>query len=85
MLGTEVGNRKRATPVTAPVCHQRSVSCARGDVLSEEVCTYPAALITSGGGFSQYTVRPSWQDDAVQKYLSSASLPPRTMFNEKNR
>lgn len=58
MLGTAPGNAAwdpQASPVTAPVCHKQGSSCARGDVLTEEVCTYPTALITSGGGFSQYT------------------------------
>jgi hypothetical protein len=56
MLGTTPNNTAvpLGTPVTAPVCHKNSISCARGDVMTEEVCTYAnGALITSGGGFSQ--------------------------------
>jgi subtilase family serine protease len=42
MLGNNQNNTVTnfASPVTAPVCKQRSVSCARGDVLTEEVCTF---------------------------------------------
>lgn len=86
MIGNAVGNSQTgSSPVTAPVCRQPGVSCARGDILTEEVCTYPAALITTGGGFSQYSTQPSWQVNAVQEYLKSAPLPPAKYFNKNNR
>jgi len=86
MLGTSSGNAlSDASPVTAPVCHKPGVTCARGDIMKEQACTYPAALITSGGGFSQYTPQPSWQSSQVQEYLKKAVLPPSSMFNSKNR
>lgn len=40
MLGTNQNNTVTdafASPVNAPVCQSRSVSCARGDVTTEEV------------------------------------------------
>merc|ERR1712176_1262623 len=41
---------------------------------------------TSGGGFSTYTPRPSYQDAAVTGYLKSGvTLPPSTYFNSSNR
>jgi len=90
MLGTNPNNTAAeeplGTPVTAPVCHKNSISCARGDVMTEEVCTYNnGALITSGGGFSQYTAQPSWQAAAVQNYVKNTVLPPSSMFNSQNR
>lgn len=43
-------------------------------------------LITTGGGFSIYFSRPSYQDAAVQNYLNTApNLPPLSMFNSKGR
>jgi len=43
-------------------------------------------LFTSGGGFSNYTARPSYQDAAVQSYLKSFGIrPPMSMFGYNNR
>ena len=44
------------------------------------------ALITTGGGFSVYSPRPTWQDKAVKNYLNQAAqLPPTNRFNASNR
>lgn len=53
----------------------------------EIACTsQTGGLITTGGGFSIYFPRPSYQDAAVQAYLSRApNLPPTSMFNSKGR
>ena len=41
---------------------------------------------TTGGGFSKYAARPSWQATAVTRYLaSSALIPPSQWFNPTNR
>jgi len=41
---------------------------------------------TTGGGFSKYAIRPSWQNAAVNSYLSSQALiPPNQWFNRGNR
>merc|ERR1712037_274058 len=46
----------------------------------------PVAGFTSGGGFSTYTPRPSYQDSAVEGYLKSGVvLPPSSYFNSSNR
>jgi len=71
------------TPEAAPpVCSQ--VKCATS--VKEGVCTYPDALITSGGGFSNVSPRPTYQDSAVSAYLSSGvKLPDDKYYNKSNR
>eukprot|EP01132_Coremiostelium_polycephalum_P003186 gene3186-3990_t len=65
-----------------PVCN--SFKCATST--TELVCTYPAALITTGGGFSNYSPLPSWQSSAVNAYLKSGVvLPSSNFFNSSNR
>eukprot|EP00698_Gefionella_okellyi_P026033 TRINITY_DN979_c0_g1_i2.p1 TRINITY_DN979_c0_g1~~TRINITY_DN979_c0_g1_i2.p1 ORF type:complete len:573 (-),score=84.76 TRINITY_DN979_c0_g1_i2:335-2053(-) len=53
-----------------------------GDVIGEEVGT-----AWSGGGFSDLFERPSYQDDAVKRYLNSpdADLPPASYWNASGR
>jgi len=76
-----------ATPGTTkfpqPACQQFACSA----ITSEVACSYPGALITSGGGFSNYVVRPSWQSQAVTAHLKNpdAKLPPTQYFNSANR
>lgn len=66
-----------------PICS--SYDCA-DPTWPEQVCSFPDALITTGGGFSDYSPRPSWQDKEVSAYLSGASgLPPSQYFNASNR
>jgi len=65
-----------------PICQQ--YTCATST--TEEVCTYPDALITSGGGFSDYVPTPSWQQSVVTTYLNSGvKLPPAKDFIKTNR
>jgi len=67
-----------------PVCSK--VTCANPATTHEEVCSYPTALITTGGGFSNYSPVPSWQQTVVSAYLSSGvDLPPSADFNSSNR
>jgi tripeptidyl-peptidase-1 len=66
----------------APVC--QTMQCAT--ITKEIPCTYPGALITTGGGFSNYVKRASWQDAMVTKYLKSGvTLPPSSAFQSGNR
>jgi len=66
-----------------PVCS--SFDCANPNS-PEVTCSFPDALITSGGGFSDYSPRPSWQAAQVQSYLSNTTgLPPAQYFNSSNR
>jgi len=71
------------SPAAAPpIC--QTYTCATST--TEEVCTYPEALITTGGGFSNYAPTPAWQQTVVSKYLSSSvTLPPAKDFNKTNR
>lgn len=42
----------------------------------------------SGGGFSNYWARPSWQTHAVQQYLATvgaANLPNASQWNQTGR
>lgn len=58
-----------------PICKDNN-GCATSS--HEIACSYPSAGITTGGGFSVFTPRPSWQNKAVSKYLSSGNkFPPR--------
>jgi len=43
------------------------------------------AIITTGGGFSNFQAMPSFQKAAVSSYLSKAKLPPSFSFNTSNR
>jgi len=65
-----------------PICSQ--FKCATST--KEGVCTYPDALITTGGGFSNLSPCPTWQSKAVSAYLSSGvKLPDSKFFNSSNR
>jgi len=69
-----------------PICS--TYTCANVTLGSPEVtCSYPTALITSGGGFSFYSPMPSWQSTAVNSYIKSqsSSLPPSQYWNASNR
>merc|ERR1711937_926756 len=61
-----------------------SYKCASGG--TEVAVSQPVAGFTSGGGFSTYTPRPSYQQSAVEGYLKSGvALPPSSYFNSSNR
>ena len=67
-----------------PFCSESTRTCAGSGV--EIVSQVPEALITSGGGFSNYEGTPTWQQAAVSAYLSSgALLPPSSDFNSTGR
>jgi tripeptidyl-peptidase-1 len=53
----------------------------------EIACTsYTNGLITTGGGFSTYVNRPSWQNVPVNNYLTKGpNVPPRSMFSALGR
>jgi subtilase family serine protease len=81
MLSNNTSSEKNfANP--PPICQTHTCSTST----TEEVCSYPEALITTGGGFSNYVARPSYQNTAVANYLSSGvPLPPAADFNSSNR
>jgi len=65
-----------------PICTTHHCSTSK----TEEVCTYPDALITTGGGFSNYVAQPTYQTAAVSAYLkSNVTFPPATSYNASNR
>jgi len=65
-----------------PVCSQYPCATSK----TELVCSYPDALITSGGGFSNYVSLPAYQANFVNSYLKSGvKLPPSNTFNMSNR
>ena len=66
-----------------PVCNQ--IQCLGAG--TETVCSKSTgALITSGGGFSEYTPRMQYQDKVVSEYLKeSSNLPPAGAFNASGR
>jgi len=65
-----------------PIC--KTMTCSTST--TEVVCTIPEALITTGGGFSDYSSQPSYQAAAVSAYLKSGvALPPSSDFNATNR
>lgn len=79
MLGKAAKTAVEAKP---PVCQQFQCSTST----SELVCSYPDALITTGGGFSDYIPRPDWQAKEVASYLKSGvELPAAKYFNQTNR
>jgi tripeptidyl-peptidase-1 len=80
--GNNIGQSK-STPALGPVCSR--FNCSRGQ-LSEVPSMLQNAIFTTGGGFSQVNRMPTFQQTAVQAYLSSGiALPPATKFNSSNR
>ncbi|EFA82993.1 Physaropepsin [Heterostelium album PN500] len=73
---------KKNVGANPPIC--TGTPCATST--TEIVCTYPDALITTGGGFSDYSPVPEWQQAQVSAYLSSGvPLPASQYFNSTNR
>lgn len=70
-----------------PQKYDRNSKCYPTLTPYQEVCTYESgALITTGGGFSNYVSTPSYQSTVVSAYLSSGvTLPPTADFNSSNR
>ena len=81
--------RQSSGPVNAPACQQ--MPCAGNQPgesfpLQESVCMAPNALITSGGGFADYSPQPSWQSSAVAGYFAQNPFtPPASMVQKNNR
>eukprot|EP00475_Leptophrys_vorax_P004048 TRINITY_DN1239_c0_g1_i1.p1 TRINITY_DN1239_c0_g1~~TRINITY_DN1239_c0_g1_i1.p1 ORF type:complete len:640 (-),score=176.55 TRINITY_DN1239_c0_g1_i1:85-2004(-) len=64
-----------------PICH--NFECASGGI--EVAVSVNVSMFSSGGGFSNYSVRPSYQTKAVAAYLKTAHLPPASYFNRTGR
>jgi len=67
-----------------PLCIEND-GCATGT--QEVAASIPGAGITTGGGFSGYASRPSYQQEVVQSYLTQfrSLLPPSDSFNSSGR
>jgi len=62
------------------------IVCNNGTAEKVAMSADADTLFTSGGGFSNWTARPSYQDSAVIAYLKSNSLrPPTGDFGINNR
>lgn len=76
-------------PLDLPACSQFYAGCASGG--TEAPADQPDGSagdgFATGGGFSVYNPRPSWQADAVSAYLQDSSIPkpPAAAFNASNR
>mmetsp|Transcript_30096 Transcript_30096/g.84067 ORF Transcript_30096/g.84067 Transcript_30096/m.84067 type:complete len:603 (+) Transcript_30096:104-1912(+) len=69
-------------PYDSPIC--QTEDCSTSD--TESPCTYPDALITTGGGFSTFIAQPQYQSDVVNTYVSTNNnLPPADAFNASKR
>jgi tripeptidyl-peptidase I len=79
------------TPAEIPMCSisyfGKPVHCSDYRIGEVAVSADIGMDWTTGGGFSSSVPRPSWQDTAVNTYLSqhSSLLPPSSMFNSSNR
>lgn len=74
-------------PATSPYCV--AVGATQGpEAGSPEIACTSATngLITTGGGFSLYVNRPSWQNDVVNSYLQNGpNVPPQSQYNAAGR
>lgn len=71
---TQLSADAKSTGAKAPIC-QGELQCATSG--SEQTCSYgTGALITSGGGFSVFSKRPSYQDAVVKAYLAKSGVTP---------
>lgn len=85
---TSIGGTQ-LTYESSPICSQKSRGASTTcSVAREKVCSADTAgRITTGGGFSNYYSRPSYQDAAVTKYLADPTLPvlPANFFSKNGR
>ena len=70
-----------------PVCTKSTYNCACSTSNTENAAMRTnSAGFDSGGGFSNYLPRPSYQSSAVSQYLNSGvNLPPQKYWNSTNR
>lgn len=86
---TTVGATELANPVFAltnppTICSTSGYQCASSG--SEQAVSFTISNFASGGGFSNLTETPKYQQQAVKGYLSSGvALPPASYFNRTGR
>jgi len=73
------------TTTTPPICAGREWVCALSG--NEDPADENRGGYATGGGFSVYEPRPSYQNTAVSAYLNDASIPkpPASYYNSSNR
>lgn len=77
---------KNVASTFPPICDNPSFPCANGTFQQPCMVNNTYFSWTTGGGFSNYTSRPSWQDTQVTQYLNSGSIfPPDQFFWPSNR
>ena len=66
----------------SPYCQTADCATSRTEV----PCSFPDALITTGGGFSFYIPQPSYQTSEVAAYLNSGvNMPAAGLFDPTKR
>jgi len=79
------------TSKSEPICYNsffgESLHCGGQNLGEVAVAANNGMDWTTGGGFSNRTIRPSWQDAAVSSYLKNYPnlLPPANLFNSSGR
>tara|TARA_B110000971_G_scaffold178601_1_gene184585 strand:- start:7 stop:1230 length:1224 start_codon:yes stop_codon:yes gene_type:complete len=80
--GTVITNPVILKSSESPIC--KNSSCIIGG--NEHNCDFNLTGWTSGSGFSNFSQREHWQNDAVNSYLqSNTTFPPSDMWNSKGR
>jgi tripeptidyl-peptidase-1 len=78
-------NEQPIGPDAPPICSDKHCECSTS--MEEEGAMHDnAALFDTGGGFSHYNTRPSYQTYAVAQYLNSGvQFPASKYWNNTNR
>jgi len=78
--GTTTGTFNPDFPAASPY-----ILAVGGSDLSTTNIGPETCCTDSGGGFSNTFARPTWQNDAVNNYIKTASLPPQALWNATGR
>jgi tripeptidyl-peptidase-1 len=78
--GVKTGQYNPDFPAASPYILAVGGSDLNTTNIGPETCCHD-----SGGGFSDTFARPSWQDDAVKKYIATATLPDQSLWNASGR
>jgi len=82
--GTMITDASGESNLSNPPPGCNNLHCASGG--DEVAVSYQQARYASGGGFSLVAPQPTYQTDAVSKYLNSGvKLPPASYYNAQGR
>jgi len=77
------------TPLSEPVCYlpkaQGGKNCLNDPWGEVSVSVEAGMRWTTGGGFSNMTSRPDYQNTVVEHYLTQPHVPPASYFNRNGR